>query len=69
MQCANSPAPNHVGEKYLTVVKKRPNIMEHDIDISLCLTEEIQHINEVNPVNLADKDWTDPYKLNKLLAN
>jgi hypothetical protein len=32
------------------------------------LTEENNHVNRVNPVNLADKDWTDEYKLSKLMA-
>jgi hypothetical protein len=37
-------------------------------DTSVCLTEENHHVNRVNPVNLADKDWTDTYKLSKLLT-
>jgi len=31
------------------------------------LTEENNHVNKVNPVALADKDWTDEYKLMKLI--
>lgn len=35
---------------------------------SICLTEEAPiHVSAMNPVNLADKDWTDPYVLKKLL--
>ena len=41
---------------------------QHLHDTSVCLTEENRHVCTVNPVNLADKDWTDPYKLNKLLT-
>ena len=33
----------------------------------MLLTEENTHVSEVNPVTLVDKDWTDPYKLKKLL--
>lgn len=38
-----------------------------NINNSFCITEENRHVNLINPVNLADKDWTDPYKLNKIL--
>jgi hypothetical protein len=34
---------------------------------SVCLTEENRHVNKINPVNLVDKDWTDAYKLGKLM--
>lgn len=37
-------------------------------ETSICLTEENRHVCMINPMNLADKDWTDPYKLNKLLT-
>lgn len=40
----------------------------HVNNVSVCLTEEIPHKSTINPVNLADKDWTDPYKLNKLVT-
>lgn len=72
-------APN-LGEKYLSIVKKQPhhnNQISSQLDtkrsyhvnnVSVCLTEEIPHQSKINPVNLADKDWTDPYKLNKLLT-
>ena len=67
-----------LGPKYLSIVKKQPinnNIISqldtkrsyHVNNVSVCLTEEIPHQSMINPVNLADKDWTDPYKLNKLL--
>ena len=36
--------------------------------MSVCVTEEGHHVNLVNPVNLADKDWTDDYKFRKLMA-
>ena len=35
--------------------------------MSVCETEEANHVNKVNPLNLQDKDWTDPYKLERLL--
>jgi hypothetical protein len=35
--------------------------------VSVCVTEENNHVNQINPVALADKDWTDDYKLKKLL--
>ena len=72
-------APN-LGEKYLSIVKKQPhhnNQISSQLDtkrsyhvnnVSVCLTEEIPHQSTINPVNLADKDWTDPYKLNKLVT-
>ena len=37
------------------------------MNISVCLTEEAPHVSSVNPVKLTDKEWTDPYKLRKLL--
>ena len=35
--------------------------------MSICLTEEAPQVSTINPVNLVDKEWTDPYKLNKLM--
>lgn len=35
---------------------------------SVCLTEENRHVCMINPMKIADKEWTDPYKLNKLLT-
>ena len=69
----------NLGQKYLSIVKKQPynnNIIAqldtkrsyHVNNVSVCLTEEIPHQSTINPVNLADKDWTDPYKLTKLLT-
>ena len=40
----------------------------HINNVSVCLTEENNHVNKVNPMSLADKDWTDEYKLQKLMA-
>lgn len=37
------------------------------MNLSVCLTEEAPHVSSVNPVKLTDKEWTDPYKLRKLL--
>lgn len=64
----------------MSIIKKQPipsfihkNVRDyssghsHKINNSFCITEENRHVNLINPVNLADKDWTDPYKLNKLL--
>ena len=65
-----------MGHKYETKTKKQP-INKDSIDtkrslhinnVSVCLTEENPHVNVVNPVTLADKDWTDEYKLNKLMT-
>lgn len=61
---------------YQSVTKKLPaKISEqetrrslHKNDVSICVTEENKHINEVNPVALADKEWTDGYKLAKLMV-
>ena len=70
------PLTQKVGHKYETKTKKQP-IMKDNIDtkrslhinnVSVCLTEENPHVNLVNPVTLADKDWTDEYKLNKLMT-
>ena len=54
-----------MNQQYKTIIKKQPFL--NVSDVSVCLTEENNHINKVNPVNLADKDWTDTYKLNKLI--
>jgi len=39
----------------------------HINDVSVCLTERNNHVNQVNPVALAEKEWTDEYKLAKLI--
>lgn len=39
----------------------------HVNDVSVCVTEENHHVNQVNPMTLADKTWMDDYKLNKLI--
>jgi hypothetical protein len=64
----NSPRIRRFHQKpeiHQTIIKKQPVAIN---DISVCLTEENNHVNRVNPVNLADKDWTDSYKLDKLLT-
>ena len=44
------------------------NKSSRSIDLSVCQTEETPIIsNSVNPVKLADRDWSHPYKLSKLL--
>lgn len=71
-------SPTQTFNKYITIEKKNPinkqTILElntkrsfHINDISACPTEEDHRINTVNPIALADKDWTDEYKLMKLL--
>jgi hypothetical protein len=54
---------------YKTNLKKQPVIQQSksQFEVSVCLTEEMNHVNHVHPVTLADKDWTDEYKLQKLI--
>eukprot|EP00356_Strombidium_inclinatum_P003368 CAMPEP_0170504214 /NCGR_PEP_ID=MMETSP0208-20121228/47239_1 /TAXON_ID=197538 /ORGANISM="Strombidium inclinatum, Strain S3" /LENGTH=106 /DNA_ID=CAMNT_0010784339 /DNA_START=693 /DNA_END=1013 /DNA_ORIENTATION=- len=55
---------------YQTAKKKMPSSslpQPSSLEDSVCLTEENRHINRVNPVALVDKDWTDDYKLGKLI--
>ena len=60
---------------YSTTFKKSPSNShyqgwrEPDINDSVCLTEENRHISKINPVALVDKDWTDEYKLGKLMLH
>lgn len=60
---------NNTGIRKLPVNKEESDTKRsyHINNISACDTEENNHINEINPVTLADKDWTDEYKLYKLL--
>jgi len=78
-QLPDNAVATNLGQKYQSIVKKQPfnnNILSqldtkrsyHVNNASVCLTEEIPLKSTINPVNLADKDWTDPYKLNKLLT-
>ena len=64
--------------QYETKIKKQPFNKDaiaqldtkrsfHINNVSVCLTEENNHVNVVNPVALADTLWTDEYKLNKLM--
>lgn len=70
--------PTQSCNNYPTIEKKQPidkqEIMKlntkrsfHVNDISVCPTEEDNRVNLVNPIELADKDWTDDYKLMKLV--
>lgn len=54
--------------KYKTKEKKKPElVVEVKSESSECITEELNHVNDVNPVALAEKEWTDEYKLEKLM--
>jgi hypothetical protein len=65
-----------VAKNYETMTKKQPFYRNtndtkrsiHINNVSVCLTEENNHVNKVNPMSLADKDWSDEYKLNKLMT-
>jgi hypothetical protein len=73
-----APLAQKVVNQYETKIKKQPFNKEaiaqldtkrsfHINNVSVCLTEENNHVNMVNPVTLADTLWTDEYKLNKLM--
>ena len=58
-------------DKYVTMIKKiprgdKPQSMSQN-EASVCVTEVDHHVNKVNPMQLADKTWMDPYKLDKLI--
>lgn len=70
-----APLAQKVTNQYETKIKKQPFNKDtidtkrsfHINNVSVCLTEENNHVNVVNPVTLADTLWTDEYKLNKLM--
>ena len=62
----NRPEPAKVSPSKATDKKKTSEPAPYEE--VLCETEEATFQNEINPIKLADIDWTNDYKLSKLVA-
>ena len=47
---------------------KSSNSQDNFQEESMCVTEENRFENVINPIKLADIEWEDSYKLNKLIT-
>ncbi|CDW89659.1 UNKNOWN [Stylonychia lemnae] len=63
----NGSSQNINGGNYRSGNINNNNSKDFFNEDSLCITEENRFQNEINPIKLADLDWGDQYKLDKLM--